>query len=50
MHYLDGLSHSQIAKCAGINLTKAGVEKLLKRLTDRIQVLALESKSEEMPT
>lgn len=46
LHFFDGLSYSQIAGCKGINLSKAGVEKLLKRLVDRIQTLASPGKSE----
>jgi RNA polymerase sigma factor (sigma-70 family) len=37
LHFLDGLSFSQISKCRGINLSKTGVEKLLKRLIGRVQ-------------
>jgi RNA polymerase sigma factor (sigma-70 family) len=40
LHFYDGLSFSQIAQCQGINLSKAGVEKLLRRLVDRVQILA----------
>jgi RNA polymerase sigma factor (sigma-70 family) len=40
LHFFDGLSYSQISQCKGINLSKAGVEKLLKRLVDRVQILA----------
>jgi RNA polymerase sigma factor (sigma-70 family) len=47
LHFLDGLSYSQIAQCGGINLSKAGVEKLLKRLVERVQTIALSGKSEE---
>jgi RNA polymerase sigma factor (sigma-70 family) len=48
LHFFDGLSHSQIAQCEGINLSKAGVEKLLKRLVGKVQTLVLSGKSEEM--
>lgn len=37
LHFLDGLSFSQISECKGINLSKAGVEKLLRRLIGRVQ-------------
>jgi RNA polymerase sigma factor (sigma-70 family) len=47
LHFFDGLSYSQIARCKGINLSKAGVEKLLKRLVGRVQTLASSGKSEE---
>jgi RNA polymerase sigma factor (sigma-70 family) len=47
LHFLDGLSHSQIAQCEGVNLTKTGVEKVLKRLVERVQLLALSRRSEE---
>jgi RNA polymerase sigma factor (sigma-70 family) len=46
LHFFDGLSYSQIAECKGINLSKAGVEKLLKRLVGRVQTLASPGKSE----
>jgi RNA polymerase sigma factor (sigma-70 family) len=48
LHFLDGLSYSQIARCEGINLSKAGVEKLLKRLLDQVQVLAASRNPKEM--
>jgi RNA polymerase sigma factor (sigma-70 family) len=47
LHFFDGLSYSQIARCKGINLSKAGVEKLLKRLLGRVQTIASSGKSEE---
>jgi RNA polymerase sigma factor (sigma-70 family) len=47
LHFFDGLSHSQIARCHGINLTKAGVEKALKRLVERVQFLASSRRPEE---
>jgi RNA polymerase sigma factor (sigma-70 family) len=47
LHFFDGLSHSQIAQCEGVNLTKAGVEKVLKRLVERVQSLASSRRSEE---
>lgn len=47
LHYMYGLSYGQIAQCKGINLSKAGVEKLLKRLVGRVQTLATSGKSEE---
>jgi RNA polymerase sigma factor (sigma-70 family) len=47
LHFFDGLSYSQIARCRGVNLSKAGVEKLLKRLVGQVQTLALSGKSEE---
>ena len=47
LHFFDGLSYSQIAQCGGVNLSKAGVEKLLKRLVDRVQTLAVTGKSGE---
>lgn len=47
LHFFDGLSCSQIAQCKGVNLSKAGVEKLLRRLVGRVQSLALSGKSEE---
>jgi len=47
LYFLDGLSYSQIARCRGINLSKAGVEKLLKRLMGRVQTLVSSGKSGE---
>jgi len=47
LHFFDGLSFSQISQCSGINLSKAGVEKMLKRLLLRVQTLASAGKSEE---
>jgi RNA polymerase sigma factor (sigma-70 family) len=47
LYFFNGLSFSQIAQCRGINLSKAGVEKLLKRLVGRVQTLASSGKSEE---
>lgn len=44
LHFFHGLSFSQIAQCQGINLSKAGVEKLLKRLISRVQTLAVAGK------
>jgi RNA polymerase sigma factor (sigma-70 family) len=48
LHFSDGLSQSQIAQCEGVNLTKAGVEKVLKRLVERVQHLASSRRSEEV--
>jgi RNA polymerase sigma factor (sigma-70 family) len=48
LHFFDGLSYNQISQCKGINLSKAGVEKLLKRLVDQVQILASSGNSEEM--
>jgi RNA polymerase sigma factor (sigma-70 family) len=47
LHFFDGLSHSQIAGCEGVNLTKGGVEKVLKRIVERVQFLASSKRSEE---
>jgi RNA polymerase sigma factor (sigma-70 family) len=47
LHFFDGLSCGQIAQCRGVKLSKAGVEKLLKRLVDRVQSLASAGKSGE---
>ena len=46
MHFFDGLSYGQIAQCEGINLSKAGVEKALKRIVDRVQNLVSPGKSQ----
>ncbi len=47
LHFFDGLSYSQIAQCKGINLSKGGVQKLLKRLVNQVQILASSGKSGE---
>ena len=47
LHFFHGLSFNQIAQCKGINLSKAGVEKLLKRLISRVQTLATAGKASE---
>jgi len=47
LHFFDGLSYGQIAHCQGINLSKAGVEKLIKRLMGRVHTLATAVRSEE---
>jgi RNA polymerase sigma factor (sigma-70 family) len=47
LHFFDGLSFGQIAQCRGINLSKTGVEKLVKRLVGRVQTVATSGKSEE---
>jgi RNA polymerase sigma factor (sigma-70 family) len=47
LHFLHGLSFSQISKCRGINLSKAGIEKLLNRVISRVQILARQPKSSE---
>ncbi len=46
LHFFHGLSFQQIAQCGGVNLSKRGVEKLLKRLVERVQSLALAGTSE----
>ena len=40
LHFLEGLSLQQISRCKGINLTKGGVEKLIRRMVDRVQNMA----------
>jgi RNA polymerase sigma factor (sigma-70 family) len=47
LHFFDGLSSSQICRCEGINLSKTGVEKVLKRLVGQVQTLASSGNSEE---
>jgi RNA polymerase sigma factor (sigma-70 family) len=47
LHFFEGLSCGQIAQCKGINLSKGGVEKLLKRLVGRVQTIASSGKGEE---
>jgi RNA polymerase sigma factor (sigma-70 family) len=46
LHFFHGLSFQQIAQCSGVNLSKGGVEKLLKRLVERVQALAESGRSE----
>ncbi|MBZ5498256.1 MAG: sigma-70 family RNA polymerase sigma factor [Acidobacteriia bacterium] len=46
LYFSHGLSFRQIAECKGINLSKAGVEKLLNRLVDRVRTLASAAKPE----
>jgi DNA-directed RNA polymerase specialized sigma24 family protein len=48
LHFFNGLSFDQISQCMGINLSKGGVEKVVKRLIERVQVLASAGKSEEI--
>jgi RNA polymerase sigma factor (sigma-70 family) len=48
LHFLDGLSYNQISQCKGINLSKAGIEKLLKRLVVQARNLAAGSNSREL--
>jgi RNA polymerase sigma factor (sigma-70 family) len=47
LRFVDGLSFAEIARCRGINLSKSGVERVLKRLVDRVQVMAASGKPEE---
>jgi len=47
LHFLDGLSLGQIAQCKGVNLSKAGVEKLIKRIIGRVRTVASSGLSEE---
>lgn len=37
LYYFHDLSFSQIAQCRGVDLSKAGVEKVLNRLKDRVR-------------
>ncbi|MBN2320093.1 MAG: sigma-70 family RNA polymerase sigma factor [Acidobacteria bacterium] len=37
LHFFEDLSFGQISRCESINLSKAGVEKILKRLVSRAQ-------------
>jgi RNA polymerase sigma factor (sigma-70 family) len=47
LHFFHGLSSVQISRCEGINLTSAGVDKLLKRIITRVQNLATKGKLSE---
>ncbi len=46
LYYGDGLSIDQIARCNGIELSKAGVEKVLNRLKKRLRSLVSMDRSE----
>jgi RNA polymerase sigma factor (sigma-70 family) len=46
LHFMHDLSFAQIAECRGINLSKAGVEKLVNRLVDRVRNVASANSSE----
>ncbi|HYK91893.1 MAG TPA: sigma-70 family RNA polymerase sigma factor [Acidobacteriota bacterium] len=46
LYYVDGLSIDQITRCNGIELSKAGVEKVLNRLKKRLQSLVSTDRSE----
>ena len=46
LHFLEGLSLQQISQCKGVNLTKGGVEKLIRRVVDRVRALASAGKPE----
>ncbi|MFH1575112.1 MAG: sigma-70 family RNA polymerase sigma factor [Acidobacteriota bacterium] len=40
LYFFHDLSLSQIAECKGVNLSKAGVDKVLNRLMDRVRAVA----------
>jgi len=40
LHFFHDLSLSQIAQCKGINLSKGGVEKVIRRLLERLRTAA----------
>ena len=46
LYFFHDLSAGQIARCEGINLSKAGVEKVLNKLKDRIRSNAAVGSSE----
>ncbi len=46
LYYYDGLSTQQIAQCKTIDLSKAGVEKVLHRLKERVRSLVSMDRSE----
>jgi DNA-directed RNA polymerase specialized sigma24 family protein len=48
LHYYDDMPASQIAQCKGIDLSKAGVEKVLNRLKERVRTLVAVDRSEAM--
>lgn len=49
LHFFHGLSCGQISQCKGINLSRTGVEKLLKRMITRVQLLASAGKANQTP-
>jgi DNA-directed RNA polymerase specialized sigma subunit len=40
LHFFDDMSAAQIALCRGIGLSKPGIERVLRRVKDRIRTLA----------
>jgi RNA polymerase sigma factor (sigma-70 family) len=48
LYFLHNLSAEQITQCKGISLSKAGVEKVLKRLKERIRAATSTSPSSEV--
>ena len=49
LYFSDGLSAKQIAECEGIRLSKAGVEKVLEQLKERVRRAASVGVSEGIP-
>jgi RNA polymerase sigma factor (sigma-70 family) len=47
-HYYDDMPASQIAQCKGIDLSKAGVEKVLSQLKERVRAIVAVDRSEAM--
>ena len=46
LYFFHDLSLGEIARCRGINLSKAGVDRVLNRLKERIKILATAPKAE----
>jgi len=46
LYYYNNLSANQIAQCQGIGLSKAGVEKVLNRLKERVQAMVSADRSD----
>jgi RNA polymerase sigma factor (sigma-70 family) len=48
LYFYEGLTHEQISACKGIELTKAGVEKALNRVVDKMRSAAGANPAEEL--
>jgi DNA-directed RNA polymerase specialized sigma24 family protein len=46
LYFVHDLSINQISKCRGVELSKAGVEKVLNRIKDRVRIAAQQRSSE----
>jgi RNA polymerase sigma factor (sigma-70 family) len=50
LYFVHDLSINQISKCKGIELSKAGVEKVLNRIKERVRTAAQRGGSEAIPS